>query len=231
MFHSLSFEFLFDLLVYKKNKVCCSIIRKTQRTYPWISKICLCEHLPHTDSSAKCMQLVDAFVSCCVVVIKGTGFPRVSLGFCVSSCLIGLSFSGCDLCVFFHLLRLWCLQGLGWNTFCESHRAQVIYTFFLMYVVALQETVLLLYVFSFLFRFLEGDYISAVWNDARSSGFCSVWTQCARDWEVVHSNNINKDEERNKNIFFFTKKIAPEFNDFCVLVNFAFRNFNVLLIY
>jgi DNA primase len=30
---------------------------------------------------------------------------------------------------------------------------------------------------------------------------------------------------------FFTKKIAPEFNDFCVLVNFAFRNFNVLLIY
>lgn len=92
--------------------------------------------LPHTDSPVKCVQLVGAFVSCCVLVVKGTVFP-VLVKVCIPSCLIGLSFSGCDLSFVFHLLKLWCLQGLGGNKFCESHRVQVVYTFFLTYLVAL----------------------------------------------------------------------------------------------
>jgi len=111
-----------------------------------------------------------------------------------------------------HPPRLCCLQWLEWNKYCESHSVQVVYTFFLTYVVALRGAFLILYVFSFLFIYLC-DRISAVWNDARSSGFWNVWIQYAHDWGVVHSKSINKDEDKDKNIFCFTNKIGPKFND------------------
>jgi hypothetical protein len=47
----------------------------------------------------------------------------------------------------------------------------------------------------------------------RSSGFWSVWSQYAHDWDVVHSNSINKDEDKDKNFFCFTNKIGPKFNE------------------
>ena len=107
---------------------------------------------------------------------------------------------------------LCCVQWLGWNKFCESHRVQVVYTFFLTSVVALKGAVLIPYIFSFLFIFLC-DHISAIWNDARRSGFWSVGIQYAHGWDVVHSKSINKDEDKDKNIFCFTNNISPKFND------------------
>ena len=55
--------------------------------------------------------------------------------------------------------------------------------------------------------------VSAIWNDAKSSGFWSVGIQYAHGWYVVHSKSINKDEDKDKNIFCFTNNISPKFND------------------
>jgi hypothetical protein len=47
----------------------------------------------------------------------------------------------------------------------------------------------------------------------RSSGFWSVWIKYAYDWDFVHSNSINKDGDKDKNISCFTNKIGPKFNE------------------
>ena len=166
--------------------------------------------LPRTNIPAKCMLLVGAFVNCCVVVMKGTVFLL----------LVKILYSFLSHLLIFQWAWLFppsppwlcCMQWLGWNKFCESHRVQVIYTFFLTSVVALKGAVLILYIFSFLFIFLC-DHISAIWNDARRSGFWSVGIQYAHGWYVVHSKSINKDEDKDKNIFCFTNNISPKFND------------------